>query len=82
MDKYESEIDPLVKLIEKADSKIPELGRTRTLELLASLVFLTKHTYPRLEKKRDAIQSLRRYKSFSKNQMEIAWDILKDAGLI
>ena len=72
----------LEKLIETAISEIKDLKRFEILELLASLVFLAKHTYPRLQKKKEAIKLLRTYKSFTPSQMGVAWDILKDAKLV
>ncbi|RLI98737.1 MAG: hypothetical protein DRP08_07895 [Candidatus Aenigmatarchaeota archaeon] len=82
MKEFESRADSLEKLIERAVSEIQGLDETQILELLASLVFLARHAYPRLQKKEDAIEALKAYKSFTPTQMELAWEILKDARLV
>ena len=82
MDENRNKVDQLNDLIEIAKSKFMSMTEAKILELLASLVFIVRHAYPRPDSKDAAFESLEKYKSFSPEQMEIAWEILLNVKLV
>ncbi len=82
MDEHRNKGDKLIELIKIAKSKFESMPEAKLLELLASLVFIARYAYPKPDSKDEAFDSLEKYKSFSRKQMEIAWKILLSVELV
>ncbi len=77
MKQYDGILTRLRNVIETASNELEPLEEPEVVELLASLVFVAKYTYPQPSTRDDIFASLHKYKSFTFEQMEIAWNILE-----
>lgn len=82
MEQYQLDLERLKEFIDDVKDEFDDLSEADMLELLASLIFVAKHTYPKLSRKEDIFHHLEKSKPFSGDQLKKAWKILADKDLV